>query len=163
MTLCISLAQCFFIILTAEMVNDLNDNRHKKPKLALKGSKSSVTHSTDNPLDESSNSDDPINNTHNTTGFISPPPFKKTRPTRLNKMTRLKFLLKRKQIFHHKSNHNTSTLHPSTVQKPTLSNYSTVNTNPNYYHIDDNSVKNDNESPVKIYSQTNYFLTPPSF
>ena len=41
------------------MVKDLNDSHHNKPKLALKNSKSTpLTRVTENPLDDTSNSDD---------------------------------------------------------------------------------------------------------
>ena len=111
------------------MVNDLNDNYHNKPKIALENSNSTaLTQVTDNPLDDVSNSDDQTHNTSNPTGIISPPPFHTKRPTRHNKRTRFKFLPKRKQSFHHNTNHNTSIFHPSTVQNSTLPNYSTVTT-----------------------------------
>ena len=54
------------------MVNDLTDTHHKKPKLALQTSKS-LTHMTDNPLDDfCENQTNPISNP---TGITSPPPF----------------------------------------------------------------------------------------
>ena len=71
-----SIVHGFFNILAAEMVNDLNDNRHNKPKLAINHSKSSpLTHLTDNPLDDFSHSDDQTNHISNPTGITSPPPF----------------------------------------------------------------------------------------
>ena len=145
------------------MVNDLRDNHHNKPELTLKQSKSSpLTHITDNPSDEFSNSDDLTNNTPNPTGFISPPPFYMKRPTRLNKTIRFKFFLKPKQS-PPKTNDKTSTPHPLTVQNPTLPNYSIVNTNPNGYPIYNIFVNLDNKSPVKSYSNANCPFTPPSF
>ena len=60
-----------------------------------------------------------------------------------------------------KAKNNTSTLSSSTVQNSTLQNYSTVNTNPNEYLVENTPVNHDNESPVKIYSKTNcHFLRP---
>ena len=54
------------------MVNDLTDTHHHKPKLALRGSKSSpMTHVIDNPLDDFSNSDDQTNHITTPTGNTS--------------------------------------------------------------------------------------------
>ena len=78
------MAHCSFNILTAEMVNDLNDTFHHKPKLPPKGSKSSpMTHVIDNPLDDFSNSDDQTS--HITIGITSSPPFFTKRPKHLLK------------------------------------------------------------------------------
>ena len=64
------------VLYYSEMVNDLNDNHHIKPRFALTKSKSTpLTHVTDNPLNELSNADAPTNNTPNPTGILSPPPF----------------------------------------------------------------------------------------
>ena len=53
---------------------------------------------TDNPLDESSyNPNDTTSISSNPTGITSPPPFYTKRPIRISKMTRFKFLPKRKQ------------------------------------------------------------------
>ena len=83
------------------MVNDLNDNHHKKPKLAIKDSNSSpLTQITDNPLDDFSNCED---ETNNSTGIISPPPFYTKRPNRLDKTAQFEFFPKRKQSFHHET------------------------------------------------------------
>ena len=58
------------------MVFDLHDTHHKKPKLAIKDSKSlPMAHITDNPLDDFSNSDDQANHLSDPTGIISPPLF----------------------------------------------------------------------------------------
>ena len=122
-----------------------------------------MTHVTDNPPDEFPNSDDQTYNTPNPTGIISAPPLYTKRPTRLNKLIRFNFLPKRKQSLHHNNNHNTSTLHPSTVQNPTIPNYSTVNTNPNDYSIFNTSVNNGNECPGQFFSLTKYYFTWPSF
>ena len=145
------------------MINDLNDNHHSKPNLAVKGSKSSpLAHKTDNPFDKFSNSDDQTKNISNRSGIISPSPFYTERSTRLNEMARFNFLPKRKQSLYHKKNHITSTPHQSTVQDPTLPNCSNVTTNPNDYPIDNTSVDKDNESRVKISSKTSYLFPPPS-
>ena len=145
------------------MVNDLNDNHLNKPKIALEGFKSSaLTLITDNPSEELSHSDDSTNNTSIPTGIFSPPPLYTKRPNRLNKMTQFTLVSKQKQSLRHKTNH-ISTLHPSTVQTQTLPNYSTVDTNPNDYPIDNTSVNNDNENPFKLYSNSNYPFAAPSF
>ena len=58
------------------MVNDFEDTRPIKPKLALKDSKSSpMTPIFDNPLDDFSHSDKKTNQNNNTTGITSPPTF----------------------------------------------------------------------------------------
>ena len=153
------------------MENDLNDNHHHKPKLALKGSKSpAITHVIDNPLDDFSNSDDQTNPITTPTGITSPPPFHTKRPNKFKNMAQFKSIPKRKQNPHPKSNQNTSRLHSSPVQNPTLPNYSTPNdtttpvtTTPNDYSLDNTSANTDNDSPVKIYSKTNYPFPPPSF
>ena len=75
-----------------------------------------MTHITDNPIDHSSNSDDQMNDPTNPTGIISPPHFYLKRPNRLNKMARFKFLPKRKQSFHHKTNKDNSQPNTPTVQ-----------------------------------------------
>ena len=71
-----SIAHVSFDILTAQMVNDLNETLHNKPKTALKDSKfSTMTHLTDNPPDDFSHSENQTNQINNTTGITSPPPF----------------------------------------------------------------------------------------
>ena len=159
-----SIAHGFFNIHTAEMVIDFNDTHHHKPKLALKGSKSSpMTHVIDNPQDDFSNSDDQTNHITTPTGFTSPPPFYTNRPNKFTEMSRFKLLPERKQNLHPKTKHKTSRFHSSTVQNPTLTNYSTVNTTLNDYSLDNTSAINDNDSHVKVYSKTNYPFAPPSF
>ena len=81
-----SRAYGFFNILTAKLINDLNDSHHKKPKSAIKGSKSSpVSHVIHNPLYEFSNSEYQTNNITIPTGITSPPPFHTKRPINLLK------------------------------------------------------------------------------
>ena len=75
-------------------------------------------------------------------------------------MAQLKLFPKR---IHHKTNHRTSTIHSLRIKNPILPKYSTVITNPSDYPVDNTSVKNDNDRPVKIYSKTNYPFLPPSF
>ena len=69
-------------------------------------------------------------------------------------MAQLKLFPKRKQALHHR----TSKLHSSPVQTPIFPCYSTVNTNPTDYPVDNTSVNNDNDNPIKICSKTNYFF-----
>ena len=67
----------------------------------------------------------------NPTGITSPPPFYKKRPTRISKMTRFKFLPKRKQYSNQKPNTGQSTATTSS----SLPHYSSVTTNPNDYSL----------------------------
>ena len=61
---------------------------------------------TDNPVDESSyNSNDTTGISSNPTGITSPPPFYTKRPNRISKMTRFKFLPKRKP-YSNQTSHN---------------------------------------------------------
>ena len=129
-TIISSKAHGFFNILRAEIVNDLNDTHHHKPKLALKISKSSpMPHLNDNPLDDFSNSDDQTNHNTTPTGITTPPTFYTTRRRNFNKMARFKLLPKRKQD----------------------------------YSLDNTPANNDNDSPVKVYSETKFPFSPPSF
>ena len=103
-TIFTSIAHGFFNILTAEIVNDLNNNCHNKPEVAIKDFKSSpLVHVTDNPLDDFSEPDNQTNHFTNPTGINSPPPFHAKRPIRFNKTARLKLFPKRKQSLHHKT------------------------------------------------------------
>ena len=76
----------FFTILTIEMLNDLSDTHHRKPKLAPQTSKA---------LDNLS--DNPTNSMNNPTGITPPPPFYTKRPTKLH-TSRFKLFSKRQQI-----------------------------------------------------------------
>ena len=85
-------------------------------------------------------------------------------------MTRFKLFPKRQQLSQPKINYRTSTLPSSPEQHPTLPNYSTANTtqNENLVTPNDNLVNNtpvndDTDSPIKVYSKTNYPFPPPSF
>ena len=150
-----------FYILTAEMVNDLTDTRHKKRKSALQTAKF-LTHMTCNPIDIFS--DNQTNSINNPTGITSPRPFYTKRPNRLH-MTRFKIFPKRKQFHQPKTNQRTSTLHSSSVQhpNPTLPSYSNVNTTPNDIIVDNTTANNDTDNPCKKFSKTNYPFSPPSF
>ena len=76
-------------------------------------------------------------------------------------MAHFKLLPKRKQFFHHKSNADTSKL--ILQHYKTLPKYASVTTNPNDFPIDNTPVNTEIESPVKVYSRTNYSFPPPSF
>ena len=141
------------------MVNDLTDTHHKKPKSALQTSKC-LTNMTDNPLEGFS--DNQTISINNPTGITFPSPFYTKRPNKLH-MTRFKLFPRRKQFHQPKTNHRTSTLHSSSVQHPTLPNHSNVNTTPNDIIDDNTPVNDDTDSPIKVYSKTNYPFPPPSF
>ena len=152
-----SIAHGFFNILTAQMVNNHKNTHHQQPTLPLKTSKS-----LDNFPDNSTIS---INN-H--TGISSPPFFYK-RPQKLQ-MTRFKLFPKRRPFLQPKSNHRTSLLPASQEQHPTLPNCSTTNitqhdnlTAPTDNLLDNTLVNPDTDTPIKIYSKTNYLFPPPSF
>ena len=141
------------------MVNDLSDTNHKKPKIALRNSKS-LTHLTDNPLEDFSDSQ--TNSINNPTGFTFPPPFHTNRPNRLQ-MTRLKLFSKWNPFHRPTIHHRTSTFHSFSVQHPILPNYPNVKPTPSDIIVENNSVTDDTDSPTKIYSKTNYPFSPPSF
>ena len=162
------------------MVNDLNHTPHKKPKLTLSTSKS---------LDNFSDNSDhffanELNSINNPTGISSPLvcfcPFLvcSSLPVcffyteRPNKLRLARFILfpKRQPLSQPTINYRTSTLPPSQEQHPTLPYYSTANTTQNDNLttqndtlLDHTSVNDDTDSPIKVYSKTNYPFPPPSF
>ena len=113
--------------------------------------------------DDFSNSDYRTNHITTPTAITSPPPFYTIRPNKFNRMARFKLLPKRKQNLHPKIYHKTATLHFSRVQNPTLPNKSNVKTAPNDFCFDNTPTNNDNHSPVKVYSKTNYPYPQTSF
>ena len=141
------------------MEKDIDDAHHKKPILATQTSKA-LTHMTDNPLEDFS--DNQTNSINTPTGIISPPPFYTKGPNRLH-MTRFKLFPKRKQFHQFNINHRTSSLTSSPVQHPTLPIYSTVNTTPNDNIVDNIPYTDKTDSPIKVYTKTNYPFPPPSF
>ena len=147
-----SIAHGFFNVLTARMVNDLNETQNKNPKSTLLKSKS-----LDSFLDTSTNL---INHS---TDVNSPPPFYTKRP---NKFQFSKFILLPKP--HHNSHHKTAPLPFSPVQHPPLPNYThknfPPNDNPTTQHdtLINNSVTSSTDTPIKIYSPINYPFPPPS-
>ena len=116
-TLISSIAHGFFNILTAEMVNDLNDTQNRKPKNTLLKSKS---------LDHSSDTSTTLINS--STGITSPPPFYTKRHNKLQ-MPKFKLFPKRPHFSHSKNTLQTSTL-PSSEQHPSLPNYCNKNSHP---------------------------------
>ena len=135
-TLLNSIAHGFLNILTADMLHDLKNVRSK----STSKSSQQMSNITDNPLDESSyNLNDPNGTSPNPTGITSPPPFYTKRPNRISKMTRFKFLPKRKQYnVHSKSNPQSS-----------LPHYSSVTTNPNDYTLTTSPVNDEIDTPVR--------------
>ena len=158
------IAHGFLNILTADMVNDLKNTRSTR---YLKSS-NHLSNTTENPSDES-----PLNLTNTTgistnpTGITSPPPFFTKRPNKISKMTRFKFLPKRKQYSNQKL--HTDLSKPNTPSS--LPHYSSVATNPNDYPLiaspdyllNTSSFTCEMDTPVRIYSRKNYFFLPPSF
>ena len=115
---------------------------------------------TDNPLDESSyNTNDTPSISSNPTGITSPLPFYTKRPNKISKMTRFKFLPKRKQYSNQTPYHN----HSKSNTQSSLPHYSFVTTNPNDYTLNTSPVDCEMDTPVRIYSKTNYSFPPPSF
>ena len=151
-----SIAHGFLNILTADMVNDLKNVRSKT---SSKGS-NQLSPVTENPLDESSfNPNDTTRISSNPTGITSPPPFYTKRSNRVSKMTRFKFLPKRKQH----SNHTPPNTQSQSNTQSSLPHYSSVTTNPNDYRLNISLVDGEMNTPVRIYSKTNYSFPPPSF
>ena len=143
-------------ILTADMLHDLKVTRSKR---SLKSS-NHLPNITENSLDESSsNLHDTIGISSNPTGITSPPPFYTKRPNRISKLTHFKFLPKRKQYSNQKPNTGQST----SITSSSLPHYSSIITNPNDYPLNTSSVTCEMETPVRIYSKTNYSFPPPSF
>ena len=151
-TLFSSIAHGLFNVLTAQMVNDLNETQNEKPKSTLLKSKS-----LDNFIDTSTN----LFNL--STDVTSPPPFCTKRP---NKLQFPKFNLFPKR--HHNSHQKTAPLPFSSVQHPPLPNYTHKNFHPNdnlttqHDTLINNSVTPTTDTPIKIFSRVNYTFPPPS-
>ena len=159
-----SIAHSFsFIILKAEMVNDLNHTHRKKLELALPTSKS-----LDNFFDTSNSfSNNQTSSIINPIGITSPSPFYTKRPHKF-RLTRLKLFLKRQPLPQPTIKYRTSMLPSSQEQNPTLPNYSTANQHDNLPTQNDNldahtSVNDATDSPIKVYSKTNYPFPSPFF
>ena len=123
-------------------------------------SKVDLPNITENSLDESSlNPHDTTGTSSNPTGITSPPPFYTKLPTRLSKKTRFKFLPKKKQYSNQQPNAGQST----STTSSSLPHYSSVTTNPDDYPLNTSPVDCEMDTPVRIYSKTNYSFPPPSF
>ena len=151
-----SISHGFFNILTAQMVNDLNDNQNKKPKNTLLKSKS---------LDHFS--DTSTNLINHSTGITSPPPFYTKRPNKLQ-IPKFKLFPKRHHFSHPKTTLQTSTLPFSPDQHPSLPNYSINHSHQNdnlatpHYTLTNAPVTSNTDTPIEIYSRVNYSFPPPS-
>ena len=149
-----SIAHGFFNILTAEMVNDLNDTQNRKPKNTLLKSKL-----LDNFLDTLTNF---INHS---TGITPPPPFYTKRPNKLQ-ISKFNLFPKRHHFSQPKITLPTSTL-PSAEQHPSLPNYSITNSHPTdnlatqHDTLVNDHVTSNMDTPIKIYSRVNYPFPPP--
>ena len=145
-----SKAHGFFNILTAEIVDDLNDTHKRKPKIALSTSKS---------LDNLS--DTPTNLNYHSTGNTSPPPFYTKRPNKLQ-ICEFSFFPKRHCFSHPKAPPKISMLPFSSEQHPPLPNYSNNTTHPNdnlatpHDTLVDPPVTSNTDTPIRIYSRVNY-------
>ena len=154
-TLFSSIAHGFFNILTARMVNDLNDNQNKKPKNTLLKSKS---------FDHFSDTSTTLIN--HSIGITFHPPFYTKRHKKLQ-MPKFKLFPKRPHFSHPKITLQPSTL-PSSEQHPTVANYSTTNSHPNdnlatqHHTLINTSANSKTDTPIKTYSRVNYLFAPPS-
>ena len=139
-----SIAHGLFNVLTARMVNGLNETQNKKPKSTLLESKS-----LDNFIETSIN----------LILYLSI----------LNVLTKFNFLnliLFPKR--HHNSHQKTAPLPFSPVQHPPLPNDTHKNFHPNdnlttqHDTLINNSVTSTTDTPIKIFSRINYPFPPPS-
>ena len=147
-------------ILTADMIHD----QKNVPSKSSSKSSHQMSNITDNPLDESSyNPNDTTGISSNPTSITSPPPFYENpftkRPNRISKMTRFKFLPKRKQY----SNQTPHNVHSKSNTQSSLPHFSPVTTNPIDYTLTTSPVHCEMDTPVRICSKTNYSFPPPSF
>ena len=111
-------------------------------------------------MDESSGiSDDPTNTPNKPSAIVLPSLFYTKRPKTTPKITRFILFSKRKRSFIQSTN-NDKNSNNSSLQVSTIPHYSTVNSNSNDYPINTLSVNNDNESPVEVYSKSNYPFPP---
>ena len=128
-------------------------SKHSDTTLQLLGKAHSYSFISSNTPDYDANYDiDP-------TGITSPPPFYTKRPNQISKMTRFKFLPKRKQY----SNQKPHNVHSKSNTQSSLPHFSPVTTNPNDYTSTTSPVDCELDTPVRIYSKTNYSFPPPSF
>ena len=143
-----SIAHGFFNILTAEMVNDLNDTQNRKPRNTLLKTKS---------LYNFSDTSTQVNNY--STGITSPPLFYTKRPNKLQ-ISKFRLFPKRHHFSHPKITLQTSTL-PSSEQHPSLPNYSNKDSHPKdnlatpHDLLTNAPVTSNTDTPIKIYSRVN--------
>ena len=71
-------------------------------------------------------------------------------------MTRCRLFPKQKSSLNQSTNNDNNTTKTSSSQNSILPCYSTVNSNPNDLPLNSQSVLDENECPVKVYSITNY-------
>ena len=147
------------------MVHDFKNTRSKKcPKNSYR-----LFTNIEIPFDESSSN--LLNTTHlstNPSGITSPPPFytKKPNTTKISKVTRFKFLPKRKQYPNHtiqidQSKSNTSAPLPHYSSVTTNPTDYTLNASPNF-SLNTSTVNCEMDNP-RVYSKPNYSFPPPSF
>ena len=145
-----SIAHVSLNILLSEMINDIKCVRSKTSSKST----NQLSTITENPLDESSfNPNETTGISSNPTGITSPPPFYTKRSNRISKMTRFKFLPKRKQH----SNHTPHITQSKSYTHSSLPRYSSVTTNPIDYPLNKSLVDCEMDTPVRIYSKTNFF------
>ena len=144
-------------------MNDLNDSHARRSLPPIKTSHQLST-IIENPLhDSSDNSDDPPNTPKNFFWYylITTVLYKTSKTNSM--VTRFKVFRKRIIFFNQSTNIDNTTHITSTLPTSKLPLYSTLNSNPNDYPLNIPTVENDSESPVKVYSKTNYAFPPPSF
>ena len=140
-TLFSSIAHGFFNILTAEMVNDLNDTQNKKNTFLKSESLDHFSDTSTNLI------------THSI-GITSPPTFYTKRPNKLQ-MTKFKIFPKTPHFSYPKITLQPSTL-SSSEQHPSLRNYSTTNSHPNdnlatqHDTLFNTSVTSHTDTPIKF-------------
>ena len=164
-TLFSSIAHGFFNFLTDEMVDDQNHTHRKNLKLALPTSKSHDNFS-DILYPFSDNQTLSINNTN---GITSPPLFYTKYPNKF-RFTRLALFPERLPLSQPIINYRTFIVPSSQQENPTQPNYSNSNAiqHDNYPNQQNNlttrhdnlanntSVKSGTDTPIKVYSKTNY-------
>ena len=155
-TLLKSIAHGFFNILTAEMVNDLNETQNKKPKNTLLKSKS-----LDNFSDTSTNL---INHS---TALL--PLHLSIRNVLTNfRCPNLNYFRNDTTFLTPKITLRTSTVPFSSEQHPSLPNISNKNSHPNdnlatpHDTLTNAPVTSNTDTPIKIYSRINYPFPSPS-
>ena len=143
-------------------MNDIKSSHFGSPLQPIKISRQQST-TNENPLHESSDSsDDPANTPKNLLELfhhhLSIQNFQKI-PT----MTRFKIFPQRKINFFQSTKNKNNTSNTSSLHVTPLSHYSTTISNSNETPSNTSSSKDMNESPVKLYSETNYPFPPPFF